>query len=329
MTAHRPPDSFVPKPRFLSFTRNVTSLPFAVDRIRQVVGGGVRVWSKETGLGPILYTKFNDYNEFYTFLLVDKQLRQNTAKEHVRAIKHFWENANQHHIAHITVSDIREYLSFYVKKKTRKTYNNVLCSLRRYFRDYLKLSHLVGSFEFADIDYIPPIAPTDQEVRIFHAHLPTLRLKAMFLLLATSGRRPHEVLELQRQDIDWNSRMLMPTKSNPTKKVYFSFFNEECERALKEYLETRTDDDPRVFTTNINHMDEAFKKVSSRISVKITPKDLRVWFACKMADLGVQDRYVDAFCGRVPKSVLARHYTDYSPQRLKRIYDRANLKVLS
>jgi len=37
---------------------------------------------------------------------------------------------------------------------------------------------------------------------------------------------------------------------------------------------------------------------------------------------------VDAFCGRTPKSVLARHYTDYSPRKLKEIYDRADLRVL-
>jgi hypothetical protein len=41
------------------------------------------------------------------------------------------------------------------------------------------------------------------------------------------------------------------------------------------------------------------------------------------------DRYTDAFCGRVPKSVLARHYSDYSPERLKEIYEKANLKVLA
>jgi hypothetical protein len=39
-------------------------------------------------------------------------------------------------------------------------------------------------------------------------------------------------------------------------------------------------------------------------------------------------RFVDAFCGRLPASVLARHYTDYSPARLKAIYDRANLRAL-
>jgi intergrase/recombinase len=48
-----------------------------------------------------------------------------------------------------------------------------------------------------------------------------------------------------------------------------------------------------------------------------------------MGRLGVPDRYVDAFCGRVPRSVLARHYTDFSPEKLKEIYDKADLKVLS
>jgi len=48
-----------------------------------------------------------------------------------------------------------------------------------------------------------------------------------------------------------------------------------------------------------------------------------------MGELGVQDRYIDAFCGRVPKSILARHCTDYSPERMKKIYDEAGLKVLS
>jgi len=32
--------------------------------------------------------------------------------------------------------------------------------------------------------------------------------------------------------------------------------------------------------------------------------------------------------GKAPKSVLARHYTDYNPERLRIIYEEANLKVL-
>jgi hypothetical protein len=42
-----------------------------------------------------------------------------------------------------------------------------------------------------------------------------------------------------------------------------------------------------------------------------------------MGSLGLPDRYVDAFCGWVPKSVLSIHYTDFSLEELKRIYDKA------
>lgn len=39
-------------------------------------------------------------------------------------------------------------------------------------------------------------------------------------------------------------------------------------------------------------------------------------------------RYVDAFCGRVPSSVLARSYSDFSVDKLWTIYEEACLCVL-
>jgi intergrase/recombinase len=47
-----------------------------------------------------------------------------------------------------------------------------------------------------------------------------------------------------------------------------------------------------------------------------------------MVAKGVSDSYVDAFCGRIPRSILARHYLDYSQEKLKTIYDKADLRVL-
>ena len=63
--------------------------------------------------------------------------------------------------------------------------------------------------------------------------------------------------------------------------------------------------------------------------IKITAKVLRVWFATEMGELGVPDRFVDIFQGRAPRTVLAKHYTGKGLQRLKRIYDKAGLRVLS
>jgi len=56
---------------------------------------------------------------------------------------------------------------------------------------------------------------------------------------------------------------------------------------------------------------------------------LRKWYSTELGELGVPDRDVDVFQGRAPKTVIARFYTGKELQRLKRICDKAGLKVLS
>jgi len=46
------------------------------------------------------------------------------------------------------------------------------------------------------------------------------------------------------------------------------------------------------------------KKPKEETSIYITPRILREWFCNEMRMLGVQDRYIDAFCGRVPEAYL-------------------------
>jgi intergrase/recombinase len=73
---------------------------------------------------------------------------------------------------------------------------------------------------------------------------------------------------------------------------------------------------------------ELWKSAGEKTGIDITPQKLRQWFCSEMLRLGVSETCVDAFCGRVPKSVLARHYTDYNPQKLNEICRKAKLKVL-
>jgi len=65
-----------------------------------------------------------------------------------------------------------------------------------------------------------------------------------------------------------------------------------------------------------------------RLGSRSLRRFLRAWFFDEMGRLGMPERYVDAFCGRAPKSVLARRYSDFSSQKLKEIYKQANLRVL-
>jgi intergrase/recombinase len=84
-----------------------------------------------------------------------------------------------------------------------------------------------------------------------------------------------------------------------------------------------------VFVIGDRKYREIWRNASQRAGVKITAQVLRVWFATEMGELGVPDRYVDVFQGRAPRSVLAKFYTGKDLLRLKRIYDKAGLKVLS
>jgi len=124
--------------------------------------------------------------------------------------------------------------------------------------------------------------------------------------------------------------MIIPKKEgNESKHVWVSFYNEEADRELKKYLAVRNEDGPRLFPIYSAHVLRIVRKTRRRCGVIVTLQFLREWFCSKMGELGVQDRYVDAFCGRVPKSVLARHYSDFSPERLNRICGKASLIVLS
>jgi integrase/recombinase XerD len=209
-------------------------------------------------------------------------------------------------------------------------YKNVLSSIKRFVRDYLGLEQMVSTFKFPKHTYRPKVILTREEVKRFYESLDTLKEKAIFLMYATSGLRHKELLSLTFSDADFNSRRIMPKKDKQTtKKVWCTFFNTETKTVLMKYLSSRKDNNKRLFPYDHNKFDELWRKGKERTGIRITPQILREFFCQQMGELGVPDRYIDAFCGRVPKTILARHYTDYSPERLKRIYDKARLKVLS
>ena len=71
-----------------------------------------------------------------------------------------------------------------------------------------------------------------------------------------------------------------------------------------------------------------WKSAREKTGLDVTPQKLRQWFCSEMLRLGVSETYVDAFSGRVPKSVLARHYIDFSPQKLEAVYTKPKMRVL-
>jgi len=214
--------------------------------------------------------------------------------------------------------------------KAPATYAGVLKSLKVFYRDYLGRGEVVKSFKFPSIPIEPKKIPTKKEVQRFYYALKSSKARALYLVFATSGLRKKELLTTRLENVDFKERMIVPPKRQwGTKNNWVTFFNRETGEALKKYLNEREDKNPKLFPFGKEAYQKLWKDAEKESGVHIRPQILREWFAEELGNLNVPDRYVDAFCGRIPKSVLAKHYTDFEPKKLKAIYERAKLEALA
>jgi len=271
-------------------------------------------------------------SNFERFCKVDRNLAPRTLSHnngYPWQVRRLLESINKHPLQ-VTAEDIRSYLIRF-KTKSPSTYANILKALKVFFRDFLKMPWVVESFKFPKRTYTPKTVPSKEDLRRFFGALDNDRDRALFLMYATSGLRRTELLGLTIDDVDLENRTIIPKNAHQngtTKNTWATCFNEEAQTYLRQYLANRQTDDKRLFPISEVTLRRAYKEANKKTGLYIKPQVLRDWFCCQLGELGVPDRYVDAFCGRIPKSVLARHYSDFSPERLKRIYDKANLRVL-
>jgi intergrase/recombinase len=257
-------------------------------------------------------------DSFAVFCRVDLQRANKTIKMHINALKRYIREMGNT----IDANRIRAWLFKYRNKNVNpRTYRWFLCAIKVFCRDYLKRTEWVQTLKFPRIDLkLITQLPSEEELRQFFNALPHDRAKAIFLLYCSSGLRKSEIFNAT---IDPETRAIAPSNHEQysTKNSYISFYNKETEEYLKR------------ISFNVNASEASirrwFKIAYSKTGIKITPQMLRQWFCVAMTDLGVSDRYIDCFCGRTPHSILARHYTDYSPKKLKEIYDKANLSLFS
>jgi len=225
-------------------------------------------------------------------------------------------------------SSIRGFLLPIKESQKANTYSNYVKSLRVFCREYLK-SDAAKSFKILkpQLPYVK--VPSKAELKMFYDELPSWREKALFLFWASSGRRRDELLYLNKDDVDFKQRMFAPLdKETGTKNVWYSFYNSEAEEAYLKYQQEAGDKLNGKLFEGTSHINGIFRETSERVGVKVSPQVLREWFCQAMGELKVPDRFVDSYCGRVPQNVLGQRYTDYSPQKLRQIYQSADLKVL-
>lgn len=148
------------------------------------------------------------------------------------------------------------------------------------------------------------------------------------MFTATTGLRKGEILALKKNQVNFELCSVIPMHFTRKKRSGITFFNKETAVLLQKYLYERSDDSDRLFVVSDRQWKKIWKQASKIAGVSVTSKVLRAWFSTEMGELGVPDRFIDIFQGRAPRSVLAKHYTGKRLLRLKRIYDKTDLKII-
>ena len=204
---------------------------------------------------------------------------------------------------------------------------NIIGVLRVFFRDFLSRD-ITDAFEMSSKPAKPTEVPSNDHFQTFYSALENPKYKTVFLFATTSRLRSSELCQLTMDDIDEEKRMLVPDKELNTKEMWLTFYHHEARESFEQFREERDPGDDRAFQTTKQPLNRKFRHVSEEVGVKVTVQRLCRWFATEMSRCGVDAKYIDAFCGRTPPSVLEKNYFDYSPDSLKDIYDEVGLSVL-
>ncbi len=204
-------------------------------------------------------------------------------------------------------------------------YKKHIYQIRR-FLEYLKV-------DWASTIQLPP-DPEYQPKRIseeiiqktlayYEGHKYFIQIKALILLGVSSGMRAEELYQLKLSDIDLNNRTVNINhkpqigQSTKTGKSRVSFFNEQAENALYEFIKyfNNSCDLKNLFTQS--HITRIFKNSNLKI------KDLRKYFSQEWDRRGGPTSIKKILMGHSLKGdVDLMHYNCQSEEDLKKIYDK-------
>lgn len=261
--------------------------------------------------------------EYEEFAKSELGLEDNTLENHRSAILGFLNHCN----GKISKETVKAYLD---SNESESWKSNQVKALRKYVRDFLKLGSWIEDFKFSRAGAKIKQIPTDGQLAKFCVSLPSFQVQLVFLILHNSGLRLGEVLSLRFKDIDIDEAMIDASEihTGDTKSSWVSFVTRQTAEYLDSYiisdefnLVEGDEENTILFSVSDRSVQQAFKQVSEMLGITLNPHLLRTVFAEKCAQAGIKDKYINAFCGRVSKGILAKNYTDYSPTALRRQYD--------
>lgn len=229
----------------------------------------------------------------------------------------------------ITTDDLRGYLIRYQteRKSSKVTMDNIRRILSSFFswledEDFIVKSpvrriHKVKTAKVVKDTY------SDESLELMRDNCTTIRDLAIIDLLASSGMRVGELVNLNRDDINFNEReCVVFGKGN---KERLAYFDARTKIHLQAYLESRTDDNPALFVSliapherlMIGGVERRLRELGRKLSIpRVHPHKFRRTLATSAIDKGMPIEQVQQLLGH-QKIDTTLHYAMVKQQNVK------------
>ena len=203
-------------------------------------------------------------------------------------------------VKHVTTDDLRKYLADYQEKhkSSKVTIDNIRRILSSFFgwledEDYIIKSpvrriHKVKTGKTVKDTY------SDEELEKMRDSCTEIRDLAIIDMLASTGMRIGEMVLLNREDIDFEERECIVSGKGDKERIVY--FDARTKMHLKEYLDSRTDDNHALFVSlsspyermHIGGIEVRLRKIGATLGIeKVHPHKFRRTLATMAIDKGM------------------------------------------
>lgn len=214
------------------------------------------------------------------------------------------------HVTCMKTDDLRSYLSDYqqISQCSKSNIDNIRRILSSFFawledenfimKSPVRRIHKIKSAKTVKETY------TDESLEVMRDQCGNLRDLALIDLLASTGMRVGELVHLNRADIDFENReCIVFGKGSKERPVYF---DARTKIHLKNYLNSRTDDNPALFVSmlypykrlEISGVEIRLRNLGRKLGIaKVHPHKFRRTLATRAIDKGMPIEQVQRLLG--------------------------------
>lgn len=213
-------------------------------------------------------------------------------------------------VTHITTDELRQYLAEYeqINNCSKANIDNIRRILSSFF-SWLEDENYILKSPVRRIHKIKTAKPvketyTDEALEIMRDNCGNLRDLAIIDLLASTGMRVGELVKLNIEDVDFESReCVVLGKGSKERPVYF---DARTKIHLKNYILSRTDNNPALFVSllkpynrlEISGVEIRLRKLGKKLNIpKVHPHKFRRTLATKAIDKGMPIEQVQRLLG--------------------------------